>query len=48
MGAHANSSFVTDLRVFLHARQDSKGDSTKLISNFVDTMRALGITVTVN
>ena len=48
MGAHANASFVKDVGTFLKAWQDSKGDSTKLIKDFVERMRKQGINVKVN
>ncbi|WP_333888881.1 DUF6443 domain-containing protein [Sphingobacterium siyangense] len=47
-GAHANGSFVKDLKVFLSVWQNNKGDSRKIISDFVNKMKALGIKVTVH
>jgi RHS repeat-associated protein len=48
VGAHANSSFVKDAKAFLKAWQRNKGDSKKLINDFVSAMQANGIKVTVN
>jgi len=47
-GAHANGSFVKDLDVFLSVWQNNKGDSRKIINDFVNKMKALGIKVTVH
>lgn len=46
--AHANGSFVNDLRAFLSAWQNNKNNSAQLINDFVKRMRELGITVTVH
>ena len=47
VGAHANSSFVKDTKAFLKAWQKNKGDSKKLMADFVATMKKYGVKVTV-
>lgn len=46
--SHRNKTFTTEVGAFIKSYQNSKGDNSKLINDFVNQMRSYGIKVTVN
>ena len=46
--SHWNKTFTTEVGAFIKSYQNSKGDNSKLIDNFVNRMRSYGIKVTIN
>jgi hypothetical protein len=46
-GPHSTSSFVKDISAFTKAFVSSKGNSKKLINDFINAMQQYGIKVTV-
>ncbi|SIN73062.1 hypothetical protein [Chitinophaga niabensis] len=45
--AHSTASFTKEVGAFLQSWQNNKGDSKKVINNFVSNMAKYGIKVTV-